>query len=346
MAGLSSRLSDRGHEVVLITLDNGAKNRHSLSDSVRRVPLDLMRESRSLVERAINSRRRIAMIRDSLLNQKPDVVLSFCDRTNIDVLTGLKQRSLPVVISERSDPTKQHLGRWWEHRRKRVYCRADRVIALTQTAAEFLQPICRRDVDVIPSAIDAPPMQSDRTVAQANRRILAIGRLEHEKGFDRLLDAFSTVSQQHSQWSLRLLGEGSLRNKLQSQADALALDDRLTMPGWVCPVWQELSEATIFALPSRYEGFPSALLEAMAVGVPSIAVDCESGPRAIIRNEFNGLLVPNDRGELAAGLTRLIEETTMREQIGQTGRSVTECFGWDAMVDAYERVLSETVAVA
>ena len=349
MAGLASRLQERGHDVVLVTLDSGSSDRHHVCESVRRVPLDLLRTSRSMVERFFNSRRRVAMIRDSLLNQKPDVVLSFCDRTNIDVLSGLKNASLPVVIAERSDPTKQHLGRIWEYRRRRSYPYAKRIVALTQSAATHLGEISGfaasgRAIDVIASAVDVPPVISDRATASQSRQIIAVGRLEYEKGFDRLLDAFATVGRGHSQWTLRLVGEGSLRKQLQSQADALGIDDRVTMPGWVRPIWGELAQATIFALPSRYEGFPSALLEAMAVGVPSIAVDCESGPRAIINHESNALLVDDDRGKLAEGIQRLIEDVDLRERLGQSGRDVVRNFSWDAMVDAYERVLTEAAS--
>ena len=123
----------------------------------------------------------------------------------------------------------------------------------------------------------------------------------------------------------------------------------VTMPGWIGPVWDELSAATIFALPSRYEGFPSALLEAMALGVPSIAVDCESGPRAVISG--NGicddgepsvaLLTGNNTEALAAGIRRLVNEVDFREQLGRAGKSVVQRFSWETMVDAYEQVLCD-----
>ncbi len=341
MAGLAGRLAGRGHQVVLVTLDNGQRNRHTVCETVRLVPLDVMRPSRSVVERLFNIRHRLAMIRDTIVNLEPDVVLSFCDRTNIDVLLSLKGQPLPIVISERSDPSQQDLGRWWEYQRSRTYRRADRVIALTRWAAEFLQPICGCEIDVIASAVDTPPIVSDRNTAQANQRIVAVGRLEHEKGFDRLLESFSTISQSHRQWSLRIIGEGSMRKPLQSQAKALGIDDRVSMPGWITPIWNELASASLFALPSRYEGFPSALLEAMAVGVPSIAVDCESGPREIIQHEVNGMLVPNHHGALSAGLTQMIQDAPFREQIGHAGRSVTTKFSWDTMVIAYEKVLQQ-----
>ena len=162
---------------------------------------------------------------------------------------------------------------------------------------------------MIPSAVDLPPIQSDRESAIRNRRILGIGRLENEKGFDRLIDAFATISPSQPSWSLRILGEGSERASLEDQIRELGLSDRVTMPGWIQPVWDELAEATIFALPSRYEGFPSALLEAMACGVPSVAVDCPSGPRAVINDDQCGLLVADDTDcTVAAESSRLIDD--------------------------------------
>jgi glycosyltransferase involved in cell wall biosynthesis len=134
-----------------------------------------------------------------------------------------------------------------------------------------------------------------------------------------------------------------MRPLLESQTRELGLASQITMPGWVRPVWKELATSTIFALPSRYEGFPSALLEAMAVGVPSIAVDCESGPRAVINESGIGLLVPNDVASLAEGIGKLIEDTDWRERLGQAGKNVVERFGCSAMVDAHERVLRDAV---
>ena len=341
IASLATRLGDRGHEVALITLDDGKNDRHEVGTAVRRVTLDVMASApSSLFSKLTNRRRRLAAIKRAVENESPDVVLSFCDRTNIDVLSALKRASYPVVVSERSDPDQQSLGWFWQFMRRRTY-RNRQVIALTDTAAAHLQPFCRQKVTVIPSAVDQPPLISDRSTAAQNRLIIGIGRLEKEKGFDRLLEVFYKVTQQHQRWQLRILGEGSLRADLEKLATDLGIADRVQLPGWVRPVWGELAAATLFVLPSRYEGFPSALLEAMVTGVPSVAVDCESGPRAIIDNESNGLLVGNTISDLTIGVHRLIENAELRERLGVEGRKVGERFGWDAMVDQYEEVLKK-----
>ena len=182
-------------------------------------------------------------------------------------------------------------------------------------------------------------MRSDRSRAIQNRRIVGVGRLETEKGFDRLIDAFARIAESHQDWRLRILGEGSCRRQLETQRSRLGLDDRVSMPGWVDEIESELAAATIFALPSRYEGFPSALMEAMAIGVPSVAVDCESGPRVVINEPGCGLLVDNDVGALAEGMNRLIGDEEFREAIGRAGTSVLGRFAIDSMVEAYEQIL-------
>ena len=344
MASLCSRLSARGHDVTLITLDDGRGDRHAVDPAVKRKHLNVMSNSRGWLAKFTNTRNRVLRVRAAIVAVAPEVVLSFCDRTNILTLMAARGLSLPVIVSERSDPAQQQLGTAWEWLRDRTYRQASTIVALTESSADHLRSRFSVPVNVIPSAVDSPPFDSDRNRAIAAKRIVSVGRLEREKGFDRLLSAFANLPPTHHDWSLRIVGEGSARADLERQVALLDLSDRVTMPGWVEPIWDELSSATMFVLPSRYEGFPSALMEAMAIGVPSIAVDCESGPRAIIRDPGWGLLVPNDAAALCGGMRRLIEEPEFREHLGVAGKQVLEHFGWDAMINRYETLLASAAA--
>ena len=367
MANLATRLSERGHRVVLITLDDGSRNRHCLGDKVVRKPLDVMGITRGPVEKLAANARRLSRLRRAILGESPDVLLSFCDQTNVLVSAATIGLKIPLVISERSDPAEQRLGRLWEMGRRRLYPRVSRLVALTETSAATLRRLSDRPVDIVPSAVDLPVFSGEPEIdeasgnSQTDRRqpagvVLGIGRLEYEKGFDRLIQAFANVVDQQQKsrngtragaepnWTLRILGEGTQRRSLMALADQLGVADRVSLPGWVRPVWNELRRATIFALPSRYEGFPSALLEAMAAGVPSLAVDCESGPRAIITSGLDGLLVNNSIEGLSAGLTDLIRDPALRQQLGIAGQCVIERFGWDQMVDRYEAILMQASA--
>lgn len=346
MAGLATRLAARGHDVTLVTLDDGSRDRHSVGEAVHRRYLDVMRESPNAIAAAWNLRRRVHSIADAITEVRPDAVLSFCDATNIVGVMAARRTGVPIVISERSDPAMQRLGRAYEFLRRRTYPRASAIVAQSEGVANFLRRIVRDKtaVSVIPSAADVPPLMSDRTIAIANRRIIAVGRLEHEKGFDRLIEAFASISHDHPDWSLRIIGEGSRRESLQTQIAALGLSGRVTLAGWVRPVWAELAAGTMFVLPSRYEGFPSALMEAMATGVPSVAVDCPGGVRSIVDDGADSLLVDNSIEAIAAGIHRMIDNEGVRETMGQRGRLIVDRFGWDAMTDAYGRVLASSIA--
>lgn len=345
MAALASRLVERQHQVCLITLDAGVGSNYPLDPRVTRVGLNMMQVSRGPISGALHTWRRVRALRSALAAADGDVVLSFGDRTNILTLLAARPLSVPVVISERSDPAQQTLGRYWEGQRSRTYPCAAAIIALTLPAAEYLRQRSggRTEVLVIPSAVDIPAERSDRQAAGARRRILGVGRLETEKGFDRLLVALSDLRVRApaavQDWTLRIAGEGSQRSALEQQIRQLQLTNVVTLPGWIDPIGEELAAATLFVLPSRYEGFPSALLEALAAGVPCLATDCPSGPAAVVGDSGAALLVANHTAALADGLLHLIQDADAREALGRRGLEAARRFPWSAMVEAYEAVL-------
>lgn len=340
MAGLVTRLQRRGHQCTLITLDDATRDRHAVDPAVTRRPLDVMRNSRSRWSAVTNNLRRTAKLRRAIVQSKPDVVMSFCDVTNVLTLLATRGLRVPVVVSERSDPAKQKLPWPWSTLRPSLYRHAVQVIVLTQTAAAEVKPWCSATPVVIPSAVDPPEVPDAGHVKFPQTRVvLGVGRLEREKGFDRLIDAFATLAPQFPDWTLRIVGDGSCRRELEQQAIATTFHERIEFVGWLQPIWPAYATADLFALTSRYEGFPSALLEAMASGLAVVSVDCESGPRAIIRDGVNGLLVRDEQASMVAGLRKAMSDDGLRARLGETAKEVRDQFGWDAMVDAYERVL-------
>lgn len=343
MAGLASRLAVR-HHVTLVTLGDGTDDRHAVDARVQRVDLDCMADMPSgwigLPARLVAIGTRMRLLRQSIRRTRPDVVLSFCDSMNVRVLLALRGgKHPPVVVAERSDPSKQSLGRIGDWLRRKTYRQAAAIVAQTSSQAETLRHWTNREVHVIASAVE-PPIS---TISEQNGRvILGVGRLEHEKGFDRLLDAFAALHQEGAaDWRLRIVGEGSQRDALQSQAESLGVAEAVQMPGWVSPIQPEYLAAGVFVLPSRYEGFPSALLEAMSVGLPSIAVDCESGPREIVDDGVNGLLVADSVDGLVAGMKSLTNDEVARQRFSGESVHVADRFGWDRLVDRFEDVLRE-----
>jgi glycosyltransferase involved in cell wall biosynthesis len=177
----------------------------------------------------------------------------------------------------------------------------------------------------------------------SGRSVVAMGRLTRQKRFDLLLRAFHQCAKKHDGWSLIILGEGEERRSLEALTSELGLRGRVSLSGLVQEPTQILKGAELFVMSSQYEGFPNALLEAMACGVAVISTDCASGPREIIRDGVNGVLVPpNDVEALASAMDRLMSNQAERQRLGANAREVTERFSIGKIMNMWDELLTHT----
>jgi glycosyltransferase involved in cell wall biosynthesis len=177
----------------------------------------------------------------------------------------------------------------------------------------------------------------------SRKRILAAGRLSAEKGFDLGIEAFAKVAGRHTGWSLQILGEGPERENLEKLVQDRGLQHRVDLPGWISDPSPMMRTADLFVLPSRYEGFPNALLEAMACGLPTISFRCESGPADIVRDGYDGLLVPPaDVEALAAAMDRLMSDHDERRRLAERAVDVRRRFSEELFFKRWEAVLDGT----
>jgi glycosyltransferase involved in cell wall biosynthesis len=151
---------------------------------------------------------------------------------------------------------------------------------------------------VIANPVDLTPPRRRLT---GTGRLVAVGRLVHQKGFDLLLRAFARIAPEHPQWTLTIWGEGDRRRQLEALCTELGLLEQVALPGLTERPGQWLEDAEVFVLSSRFESFGNVITEAMVAGLPVVAFDCPWGPGEILRDGEDGLLVPpEDVGALAA----------------------------------------------
>jgi glycosyltransferase involved in cell wall biosynthesis len=175
------------------------------------------------------------------------------------------------------------------------------------------------------------------------KRLLSVGRLDGQKQFGMLIKVFASLAANNHAWTLRIIGEGPLRLVLEQHIVALNLVGRVELMGLSENVVEELAQADAFVLTSAYEGFPNALLEAMAVGLPCVTFDCPSGPRDISMDGQVALLVPlNDERALAHELGRLMMDADLRRSLGNKARaSVTERFALNRVLEQWDSLFEE-----
>jgi glycosyltransferase involved in cell wall biosynthesis len=167
-----------------------------------------------------------------------------------------------------------------------------------------------------------------------------MGRLVRQKGFDLLVEAFARVASMHPDWRVVILGEGAERANLTASIHAAGLVDRVSLAGFASAPERAMRQADLFVLPSRFEGFPNSLLEAMAEGMPCISFDCPTGPKELIEHDVSGWLVPaEDVAALAKGLDMLMGSAELRIRLGAQARGVQQSYSLAAILDKWNRLL-------
>ncbi|MDO9091975.1 MAG: glycosyltransferase family 4 protein, partial [Rubrivivax sp.] len=345
MSELATFLAGRGWGVVLTTISGTVEpDFYPLDPSVRRVRLANPAPASGTFGKISANLQRIRALRELLAHERPHVVLSFLETTNVLCLLAVRGLRVPIVVAERTDPA-QHttVPAPWRLARQVLYRRASMVVAQTEAAGAWLRAQCHCAVTILANALRPLPPAS----AAREPLLLSVGRLDPAKGFDLLLEAFATVHRDFPGWRLAIVGVGPLAGNLRTRAATLGIEDRVEWAGQRSDVEAWYARAAIVAQASRFEGFPNVVLEAMGMGAAVISTDCRSGPRELITHGHDGWLVPvEDVPSLAAALRMLMSDAVLRRRLGAAAMAVRNRFEAGRMLGSWEQILAAASASA
>ena len=341
MLNLASGFADRGLRVDLVVVAAEGDHLDALPRSVRLVELGVSRTATSPMA-----------LRRYVRESGTPVIISALHHANLALLLAKRVFRLPVrvvptihnTLSVERKRARSPIVRVQHAFMDACYRWADRIVAVSEgVAADFRRTAGVRDgmVETIYNPVITEAMR-----AQARERpdhpwfephapdvIVAVGRLVRQKDFATLLRAFARSAAARDA-RLMILGEGPERPVLERLAAELGIADRVAMPGFVPHPYAFLGHARLYVMSSEWEGLPTALIEALAVGVPIVSTDCPSGPREILRDGAYGRLVPvADPDALAAALSDALAAPRQAAP-----REAWQPYTWDAAIDAYLRV--------
>lgn len=347
MSILANHLAEKGWPITLLTFSSGPSS-FDLHPSIKFCPLDILERSPLAIQRFLDNFKRLLALRRAIRQSHPQVVVSFTEEMNIQTIVSTIGLGLPVIVSERSEPSKYLHGSIWDKMRPWTYPLADKVVSVTESADQYFEWLPKDKRRIIANPIISRNSHADewelpKGVNPQKKWLVAMGRLDYGKGYDLLLSAFQKIASGYDDWQLIILGEGELRAELETLRDNLNLESQVVLPGLLKNPFPLLKKSGLFVLSSRYEGFVNSLAEAMACGLPVLSFNCPGGPREIIRHEIDGILVPaEDVDALAAGLDRLMGNEGERMRLAAKAPDVIQRFSKEKILGMWEDLIIET----
>lgn len=342
-----------GYDVTIITTDGEDKECFfPLSNKVKVINLGVQFEEmwhRSFIVRLciyLSKVRKFKRLLTAELNRiKPDITISVL-RREINFLTEINDGSKKIgeihinkahyrnFTPNRNNPIKQLFARYWMHGLVDKLKKLDRFVVLTEYDRQAWQEIPR--VDVIPNPLPFYPEVHD-VVRQ--KRVIAVGRYFDEKGYDMLLQAWAIVENGSKEWVLDIYGDGN-KSYYEKIASNLNLDpQKCRLHDSISDVQKEYLDSSLFVCTSRFEGFGMGIIEAMACGLPVVAFDCLWGPRSIISDGEDGLLVENGNIEkMADAILFLIDHPDKISEMGTNARKNVQRFNMETIAKKWKRL--------
>ncbi len=288
-------------------------------------------------------------MKDLLLRERPDIVITTLGR-DVSFITKIKDGSIKIGeahttkyfmrsfhLLEKRNIFFKYLTKYFRWSMDRQIAKLDALVVLTPHHVDDWKG--KVPVYVIPNSL---PFYPDQQSTCENKHAIAVGRYNDAKGYDYMIAAWEIVHQHHSDWTLDVYGSGELHDQVEEWVREKHLEKSIILHDPVDNIMEKYLESSICILSSRYEGFSMVLVEAMACGVPCVSFDCPYGPRNILSDGQDGLLIEYLNVQaLAEGVCKLIEDKTLRKQLGHSSRKKVLRFSQEKIMNLWVDLFGE-----
>ena len=343
VTNLANRFAKEGYQVIIATEWYG-ENEFQIDPEVQRVHVGL-RDGDEKKHHLIQFLLRVKYLREFLKKEKPDILIPFARKALYRGLTAAYFMKIPVLISIRTDPVGHYDERSDKLQIPLLFPRADGCVFQTEGARDFFAPRLQDNSRIILNPIHdkyiGVPKPEKRT-----KTIVQSGRLVDFKNQPMLIRAFVKVHEKHPEYDLKIYGGDSFdgtKEILENLIQENNAQDYIHLMGASDSLERDMADAALFAFTSDWEGLPNALMEAMALGLPIVATDCPcGGPRTIMTNEVDGLLIPiKNEQALENGINRLIEDPVLAERLGTEARKIADKANGQAVFEQWRDYIEE-----
>lgn len=339
-------MADQGHDVTLISFDSvDEKSFYPLDSKIIYKPLGIGNTAHK--SGIYETTKRIIALRKFINKNKPDIAIGFMHSMFAPLSIALLGTGVPLLASEHIV-----LEHYKSRRIEYVFMNialllSKKIIVLSNHMKQQYPAFFQRKVEIIPNPVVLSkfiPMDSP----ERTKTVLNVGRLEHQKNQEALIRAFASIESEFPDWSLEIIGEGSLRKDLEQLSKKLGLGHRISLPGTTNNIAQHYQRASLFVLPSTYESFGLVTIEAMSAGLPCIGMKNCAGTNEIIDHNENGILVSgnNEQEEvhnLANAMTALMKSPKKRETLGNAAREHSKKFAAQDIYLLWEKLFRRCV---
>ncbi|WP_302698374.1 glycosyltransferase family 4 protein [uncultured Prevotella sp.] len=332
-----------GNDVTIITEIQGKNSfYYELNDNIKHYDIGLSECQNKILKFFI----RIKRLKNLLENIKPNIVIYtyfvlpiHCSFQYVSILECHFNHDVANLMAQAFNTSlvkAKYITKYYEY----IASKADILVVLTDQDKKLWKDSCKKT-----NIIRIPNMNSfssEQTSKLNNKKAIAVGRLDAQKGFDRLIAIWARVYNEHKDWQLNIYGKGPDRKKLEDLINTYGLNNSVFINDPVKNIRDKYIESSILCFTSTYEGWGLVITEAMSCGLPVIAYDIPCGPKDIIENDYNGFLVrDNDIEKYVKYLSVLMDDKTKRESMGMTAFESAQKYNTNIVMKQWDNLLEQ-----